>query len=303
MPVLHRVAAAPPAWGLPRCPHDDVLTMIFITGASGRMGGAVLDHASGRIPTRAGARSARPIPGATETVRFDLDDASTFASALAGCNTLFLMRPPAATSRSPFDRLMSAAARAGVAHVVCASVWGAGRSRWLPHRHMEAAVRASGLPHTFLRPADFMQNLTGIHAAAIVHRREIAVPAGQGRSAFLDAADVGAATLAILANPAAHAGEAYDLTGPEALTFDDVAVTISRVLGRPVRYRAVSLPRFAVEQVQGGQPWGITLVMAVLYSVQRFGGAAPVSGDFSRLTGRPPGCLARFTEKERRRFG
>ena len=276
--------------------------MIFVTGASGRMGGAVLRHAAGWMRTRAGTRSGRDVTGADETRRFDIDDASTFGPALEGCDALFLMRPPTTTARGPFDRLLRAAARAGVGHVACASVWGAERSRVLPHRHMEAAVRASGIGHTFLRPADFMQNLADIHAEAIAGRGEIAVPAGGGRSAFLDADDVGAATLAALSDPAAHAGRGYGLTGPQALDFDEVARIVGRALGRAVRYRPVSTPRFVIEQVRAGRPLPLVLVMSLVYGAQRFGRAAPVSSDFERLTGRAPGSLAEYVERERARF-
>ena len=274
--------------------------MLFVTGATGRMGGAAIAEA-GR-PCRAATRSGRAVAGAVETVRFDLDDASTHRAALAGCDAMFLMRPPAVTRRAPFDRLMGAAADAGLRFVVCASVYGAAGSRVLPHRHMEAAVRESGIEHAFLRPADFMRNLADVHGDAIRTRGEIALPAGRGRSAFLDVRDVGRATAAVLADPAAHAGQGYDLTGPEALTFADVARTLTAVLGRPIRYRAVSAPRFVAQRVRGGRPLSMALVMAALYTVQRMGRAAPVRPDLERLTGRPPGDLRTYLERERDRF-
>ena len=273
--------------------------MLFVTGATGRMGGAVLRHVPG--PHRAGSRSADAAEGASETVRFDLADAATFAPVLAGCDALFLILPPGQARRGPFDALMAEARRAGVGHVVCASVWGAQDARFLPHRHMEAAVRESGLPHTFLRPADFMQNLTDIHAEAI-RGGELALPAGAGRSAFLDVEDVGRAAAAVLADRRRHAAYTYDLTGPEALTFGEVAETLSAVLDRPVRYRPVSVPRFVWSQVRGGRPLPLALVMSALYTMQRRGGAAPVSGDFVRLTGERPGNLRAYVERERQRL-
>lgn len=269
--------------------------MLFVIGASGRMGGAVLAAATG--PTRAGSRSGRAVPGADETVRFDIDDPS--AQAMRGCDALFLMRPPATTTRLPFERVMRAAAKAGVAHVICASVWGAGSSRVLPHRHMEAAVRESGIAFTFLRPADFMQNLFDVHGEGIRTRGEIAVPAGAGRSAFLDVRDVGSASAVVLADPAAHAGRAYNLTGPDALSFGDVARTLTQVLGRPIRYRPVSAPRFVLEHRRSGHPLALSLVMAALYTVQRIGSAAPVSNDFEHLTGEAPGDLAAYAFRVR----
>ncbi len=274
--------------------------MLFVMGATGRMGGAVLRHAATR--TRAASRSGRPVEGADETVLFDLDEPTTFAHALTGCTALFVMRPPSVTTRKPFDQLMVAARDAGIGHVICALVYGAEHSRVLPHRHMEAAVRASGIAHTFLRPADFMQNLAHVHGQRIREHDEIAVPAGRGCSAFLDVEDVGHAAAAILRNPKASDGKGFALTGPDALTFADVAETMSAVLGRTVRYRAVSVPRFIIGELRAGRPGSMALVMSALYSVQRFGWAAPVDMDFEQLTGRKAGDLARYFERERRQF-
>lgn len=274
--------------------------MLFVIGATGRMGGAVLRHWTG--PCRAGTRDGHPVEGAAGAVSFDLEAPASHAAALEGCDALFVMRPPAITVRAPFDRLMGAARRAGIGHVVCASIYGAGGSYVLPHRHMEAAVRESGLPHTFLRPADFMQNLADVHGPAIRERGEIAVPAGRGRSAFLDVEDVGRAAACVLADRQAQAGRAYDLTGPEALTFDDVAHIMTEALGRPIRYRARSAPRFVWDQVRAGRPASMALVMAALYTAQRMGRAAPVRADFERLTGRAPTMLAAYAEREEAAF-
>lgn len=269
--------------------------MLFVMGATGRMGGAVLRQATG--PVRAGTRR-----GTGDSVRFDLTDPHSFGPALAGCSAMFVMRPPTIATRAPFDRLMTAARQAGVGHVVCASVHGAGTSRVLPHRHMEGAVRDSGLPHTFLRPADFMQNLADVHGTAIRTKGEIAVPAGRGRSAFVDVEDIGRAAAAVLAAPRDHEGRAYDLTGPEALSFGDVAEVLTAVLGRPIRYRAISVPRFVLREMRGGRPLPMAMVMAALYTVQRLGRAAPVRDDFERLTGQRTTPLAAYIDRERRAF-
>jgi uncharacterized protein YbjT (DUF2867 family) len=274
--------------------------MLFVMGATGRMGGAALRHAEGSV--RAGTRSGRPVPGASETVRFDLDDPGSFAAALAGCTALFAMRPPPATRRDPFDALLAAAREAGVAHVVCASVYGADRSSVLPHRHLERAVRDSGIAHTFLRPADFMQNLADVHAPRIRDEGVIALPAGQGRSAFVDVEDIGRATAAVLAAPQAHAGRGYDLTGPEALTFGEVAEILSQVLDRPIAYRPVSVGRFLVAELRSGRPASLALIMSALYTVQRLGRAAPVRPDFERLTHEAPGSLASYVARDKAAF-
>jgi uncharacterized protein YbjT (DUF2867 family) len=167
---------------------------------------------------------------------------------------------------------------------------------------MEAAVRDSGLSHTFLRPADFMQNLADVHGDAIRKDGEIAVPAGRGRSAFLDADDIGRACAAVLAAPTEHDGRGYELTGPEALTFGGVAEVMTQVLGRSIRYRPASVPGFVLREVRRGRPASMALVMAALYTVQRVGRAAPFRPDLERLTGRAPTSLAAYVARERAAF-
>ena len=269
-------------------------------GATGRMGGAVLRHADG--PKRAGTRSGTTVADASETVRFDLDDPATFALALDGCDAMFVMRPPPSTTREPFDRLMLAAREEGIGFVVCASVFGADGSRVLPHRYMEASVKSSGIPHVFLRPADFMQNLADIHGKRIRDEGRIVVPAGKGRSAFVDVEDIGIATVAVLQDRERCVGQGYDLTGPQALMFGDVARTMSEVLGRSIAYVPVSVPRFIASELRRGRSLALALVMSALYSVQRFGRAAPVKPDFERLTGQKAGDLASYVERERAAF-
>ena len=163
-------------------------------------------------------------------------------------------------------------------------------------------MRESGISHVFLRPADFMQNLADIHSHAIQTRNEIAVPAGHGRSAFLDVEDVGRATASILANPAIHAGKSYDLTGPDRLTFSEIANALSTEQGRRIRYKPVSIPRFLRQQVSDGRSVAISLVMAALYTVQRFDKAAQVSRDFEILIGNPSGDLHHYLQREHRAF-
>lgn len=277
------------------------IAMLFVVGASGRMGGAVLRFA--QTDTRGGSRSGKAIAHATETERFDLGEPATVRDALNGCDTLFVMRPPATTTRQPFDTLMQAASSTGIRHVICASVYGAGDSRVLPHRHMEAAVRKSGLPFTFLRPADFMQNLVDVHATSIRERQEIAVPAGKGRSAFLDVDDIGRATTAILDDRERHSGSAYDLAGPQAPGFKRIAQMMTEELGPPqIRYRPVSISQFLYEQIRSGTPGTMAMVMAALYTVQRLGRAAPVSQDFAELTNEAAGTFRDFLRRHRSSF-
>lgn len=265
--------------------------MFLITGATGRVGGAVLSRLSGRVPVRPAGRAAGMVP-------LDIRDAATHGAVLDGVTDLFLMRPPQIARGAEFAPFLDAAASAGVRRVTVLSVKGADTNRILPHHGVEAEVRARGFDWTMIRPADFMQNLETVHRAGIRDRDEIAVPAGRGASAFVDVADVADAVVHVMTHPG-HAGRGYAITGPQALDFAAVAAILSAELGRAITYRPPSIPGFVRRQVAAGTPVPMALVMSALYTAQRLGRAAEVTGDLSHLLGRPAGTMADYVARNR----
>ena len=144
-----------------------------------------------------------------------------------------------------------------------------------------------------------MQNLDTVHREDIAQRNEIALPAGHGRSAFIDVADIGAVAAQVLTENG-HAGKAYALTGPQALDFDEVAAILSDELGHTITYRSPSPWRFVAEQRSRGRPLSLALVMTALYTVQRFGLAAEMTREVERVLGRPATDLRTYAERVRR---
>ena len=275
----------------PAGPPEAIMSpqMLLVTGASGRAGGALVRALEGRVPVReAGHR-----PG---MVPFDLTDPGTYPAALDGVTAVFLMRPPQIAKGAAFRPFLDACVGRGIRRVAVLSVKGAERNRILPHHAMEREVMARPFDWTMLRPSDFMQNLETVHRDDIRRHGRIAVPAGRGASAFVDVADVGAAAARVLTEDG-HDGAGYTLTGPEALGFDQVADVMTRVLGRPIRYEPPSVAGFVRARLAQGTPLGMALVMTALYSVQRFGGAAEVSGDLPALLGRPAGDLRSYVAR------
>lgn len=263
---------------------------ILITGASGRVGGALARQLAGRAELRLTGRGSGAVP-------LDFLDPATFDTALAGCEAMFLLRPPQIASGKAFGPFLDAALRRGVRRVVLLSVKGAENNPLLPHHGVEQEVMERPFRWTILRPADFMQNLETVHLEDIRDRSRIAVPAGKGRSAFIDVEDVAAvAAVALLED--GHEGQGYTLTGPEALSFTDVAAVLSEELGRPIRYSPRSIPRFIAEQVTHGTPVGMALVMSALYTVQRLGRAAEATREVERLCGRPATTLRAYVRRQ-----
>lgn len=227
-----------------------------------------------------------------EYAEFDLDRPETWGPALAGVDRLFLLVPPG-VGVGPVREFADAADRVGVRHVASLSILGAEKLPVLPHRRVEKHLAGSGMATTFLRASYFAQNLTEIHQPEIVERDEIFVPAGDGRLSFVDARDVAAVAAAVLTEPG-HEGLAYDLTGPVAMDFGEVAAVFTDVLDRPIRYTDPSRLAFARRLYGRGVPAPLVAFMVVEYSVVRLGVGGRTTDDVARVLGREPRTMREF---------
>lgn len=278
---------------------------ILITGATGTVGSrvvAALSEAS--APVRAAARGpSRAGPHLVEPVRFDFHDRSTFPGAFEGVRTMFLVRPPALARMRDLEPALRAGVSAGLEHVVFLSVQGAEHLPVLPHARIERWIRSSGLTWTFLRPSFFDQNLVAVHAPTIRRDGELRIPAGRGRTAFVDAHDVGDVAAQVLLEHARHVGRAYTLTGSEALTYGEVAGVMTAVLGRTIRYTQPGLLAYArtARRDLGLSP-ALVVATSAIYTTARLGLAARLSTDTADLLARPPVTMAGFVRRERSHF-
>ncbi|MFN3596596.1 MAG: SDR family oxidoreductase [Rubricoccaceae bacterium] len=272
------------------------MARILVTGPTGTVGFAVLRRLldTGHAPVAALRGDAeRALPEGAERVRMDFTDPGSFGPALRGIEGVFLMRPPQiANVKATLVPFMDAAEAAGVRRVAFLSVLGAEKNPLLPHRVVERRLERGALAWTHLRASYFMQNLAGMHAADI-RAGHLSVPAGDGKTSFVDARDVGEAAAVVLTVPG-HEHRAYDLTGPEALDYFEVARVLSEVLGRRVEYRRPGSLEFLRREQERGTPTSLALVMAGIYATARLGLADRVEQDLGRVLGRSPRTLAQF---------
>jgi len=285
------------------------MARVIITGATGNVGAVVarlLADAGAQV--RLAGRDAAPgvagLPGLAapvERVRLDFTAPSTWEPAFAGARTMFLVRPPALGNvRRDLLPALGAARQAGVRHVVFLSLQGAERNKVVPHATVETWLRGSGLDWTFVRASFFHQNLSTTHAADVRDRGALVLPAGRGATAFVDAHDVGAVAAAALLDPGAHRNRAWTVTGPQALTYAEVAGILSRELGRPVRYDPVGVLRYARHaRRELGMAPGMALVTSAIYTTARLGLAAGLTDDVRTVLGRDPVDVATFAHRER----
>jgi len=164
---------------------------------------------------------------------------SSLAAALDGVNGIFLLTD--GPNLSEQDRAISAAAfRAGVQHIVKLStldvLTGIGTGSW--HAAGEVAVRESGVPFTFIQAAGFMSNALSwsypIRSEGILRSS-----AGEGKIAFIHPDDMAAVAATALITRK-HDGKALVITGPEALSYREMAATIAQTIGKPIDFEEIS---------------------------------------------------------------
>jgi uncharacterized protein YbjT (DUF2867 family) len=276
-------------------------TNILVTGALGNVGAEIVQQlqGAGRL-VRAAAPNAEAIGQrfgrGVEAIQFDFSKPETFGAALAGVECMFLMRPPAISDvRRYIFPAIDAAKQAGVKRIVFLSLIGVEKNRVVPHYKIEQHILRSGLLYTFLRPSFFMQNLSTTHRDEISVRSEIFVPAGRGKTSFIDVRDI-AAVAALALTEDGHANQIYELTGDEALDYYQVADQLSVVLGRRITYQRPGLLNFVRRQRARGAPWPFVLVMAGIYTTARLGLAGRLTGDVRRLLGRAPISFRQYAE-------
>ena len=277
-----------------------------MTGATGNVGSAVVQRllAAG-AQVRAGVRdpAAASLPDGAEAVLLDFERPETFPAAVAGIEGLFLVRPPAiARVGSTLNALTDAATEAGARHCVFLSVEGADRNRLLPHHRVERHLASASMGWTFLRPGHFAQNLTGPYLGD-VRRGRLVLPAGDGRIAFVDTRDLAEVAANALLDPDTHAGEAYHLTGREAISFADLVRIVRDETGREVCYEPVGIPAYArhLRKTLRASPVRIA-VLALLHAEIRAGKAAAIDPTLERLLGRPPRTVRDLVRDERERL-
>ncbi|MEC9053221.1 MAG: NAD(P)H-binding protein [Actinomycetota bacterium] len=271
---------------------------VAITGVTGAIGGEVVRLLAGadlRLDLRLLARDPSRAPDVdTDVRRCDFADRTSGVEALRGVDTLLMVSASeSADRRSQHRTLVGAATEAGVRRIVYTSFAGAAEDATFTlgrdHHDTEAAIRASGMEHTILRD-NFYLDVLPLFAD---HEGVIRGPAGEGRVAAVARADVAAVAAAVLRDPAAPAGAAYELSGPEALTMTEVAERAGRVLGRDLRFVDETVEE-AWESRRAAYPdepdWQLEAWVST-YTAIADGSCAQVTDAVERVTGRPARTL------------
>jgi uncharacterized protein YbjT (DUF2867 family) len=267
--------------------------MILVTGGTGTIGRATvaaLQAAGQRF--KVAARSPREVKQrGVEAVTLDWSELDTYLPAMQGVHKLFLLTPNSERQVGYVVQAIAAARRAGVKHIVRLSVMGADSDPGVIlgrlHNAAERELKLSGIAWTMLRPTFFMQNFINYYGVHPNKDGEIHLPHGGGKAAWVDARDVGEVAAKVLSSEG-YEGKAFDLTGREALSTEEVLAILSEVFGH--KYKYVDVPEDEAGKAMEAMKMPLWLVDAFmeLHALVKNGHAATIADGVQSILDREP---------------
>lgn len=276
--------------------------MILLTGVTGKTGGETARQllakgATLRAIVRNEAKAADLKAAGVELVVGDVADAETVRRALKGVEKAFLTLPNGRNQEVQEKQFADLAVAAGVQHLVKMSSMEAVAHAETPipkaHWAVEEYIRASGIGWTMVKPNFFMQNLLS-SAAGIKANRKFSLPMGNGTTGMADIRDIAAVCAEVLTGKG-HAGKSYEITGPEVLTFHDVADRFTAVLGEKVEYVPMPTDQFRERMKNVLEPWHLNAVCELFREIAEIG-LDHTTDTFRQLMGREPRSVTQFIQ-------
>jgi uncharacterized protein YbjT (DUF2867 family) len=272
--------------------------VILVTGATGKVGGeSARLLAAEQVPVRALVRSAdRAADLAARGVDLavgDLNDLTSIETAFDGVTTLIMVTPG---NPAQEKAVIDAAVRAGIGHIVYLTSKASldapiERRRW--HAQVELALTESGLPHTLLRSNAYMQNMLALGPVISATSRFASSAAG-GRMGMADTRDVAAVAATIGKEPERHVGATYHLTGPESISYPEIARILTDLLGRAITFEAISQKEERARMIDRGIPEPVATMNAQAFHLNATGDADWVTDDVATLIHRAPRSFGTF---------
>ncbi|MEV4145568.1 SDR family oxidoreductase [Amycolatopsis sp. NPDC049691] len=275
--------------------------MIVVTGATGQLGRLVVEGllkkvaptevvAAVRDPAKAAEFAARGV----QVRRADYDDPASLAAAFAGADKVLLISSSTPGQRLAQHQAVIAAAReAGVGHLAYTSILAADTSKLSlapDHKATEEAIRASGVPFTFLRNGWYTENYAQTITQALAVGSFVG-SAGEGRLGGVPRIDFAEAAVEVLTGEG-HEGKVYELAGDEPWSYADLAAAVTAAAGKPVTYQDLPGEQYRRVLVGAGLPEPVAAMLADADRGIAEGELTSDSGDLRRLIGRPTTPLA-----------
>jgi uncharacterized protein YbjT (DUF2867 family) len=266
---------------------------VLVTGATGHVGSRIVRWLDENGDPRERVRRAGRAPGLD--VRFDWTDPTTFGPALQDVSALYLLPlPGTADPEAVVVSFLNQARRAGVRRVALLS------ASAVPIGSPGLGMLGARLPEyvpewAVLRPTWFASNFTGDHpqARSIRENDEIVSATGRGRVPFIDPGDIAAVAARVLTADAPPSNDLV-LTGPEALSFDDVAAIVSELTGRVIRHRPATTTELSAIHQRHGLPESYADLLAEMDLPIAAGSEDRTTSTVEDITGIPPRSLKQF---------
>jgi uncharacterized protein YbjT (DUF2867 family) len=234
-------------------------------------------------------------------VHFDWDDPTTHPPALQGIDLVYLVAPVVRMDfADQVATFLDRAEAADVRHVTYLSAYGIDQAaQQVALRAVELDLIGRGaITHSILRPAWFMQDSSETFLKPV--DGVITVPTANGSEAFIDAKDIAAVAAETLASPDAHAGAAYALTGPEALTVSEAAEIIADVTGIPMKHNDIDRDVWIRGSVAAGVPAEYGEMLRMLTETVASGMGSRPNDNVENVTGAPPITFVDFARRTAR---
>ena len=269
---------------------------VLVTGATGKIGKLLIPKLAKhsdvvvRALVRDELKAAALTRSGVELTRGSFEDSSAVRRAVREIDTLVLITPATPSAVAQAQGVLSAAGEAGVRKIVRISVFNAasdGPSDVIRlHGSTDAQIRSSGLIYTILRPPFFMQNLCFMAGRSIAKEGKIYFGTGNGRLGMIDLRDVvDCAEESVLSK--AYDNKVFALTGPESISFHEIADRLGNLLTHPIRYVPVSPEAVELSIRMSRSDWYAT-VMRDLCRAYSEGWGDVITGDVAHITGRRP---------------
>lgn len=267
---------------------------VLVIGANGTIGQHTVAYLLEQgVAVKAASRSGKAPTGA-EGIVFDYTGQTDFDALFAEVASVYVMVPAGYLNvQELLTPLIHEAAKRKV-KVVLQTALGVDADENIPYRQVELALERSGTPYVILRPNWFADNfhtywLHGIQTGTI------AMPAGEGKSSFIDVRDIAESAAAVLTQDQFN-GKAFNLTGPKALSYTDAAAILSTALNQPIKYQAIDDATFIRNLTGAGVPQDYAEFLAFLFHPVREGWTAGVTGAVKELTGHEPRSLETYVQ-------
>ena len=275
--------------------------MILITGATGKTGSATAKSLGEKGETfRALIRNEEKKEGLEslggEVVIGSIENTEVVNQSMQGVKTVLVLLPNSESQLALEKQLVDSAKQAGVERIVKMSSIEATPDATSPipklHLESEEYIKQSGLAWTMIKPNFYMQNLLA-SAGTIKEQGKIFLPMGDGKTGMIDTTDVGKVLAKVLSEDG-HESMNHEITGPEILSFYEVAEIFSQVLGKQVDY--VDVPMDAYKETLGQfltNQWHLDAVIDLFKGIAE-GGIEDKTNTFNELTGETPKSLSQF---------